>query len=79
MASYCADSIRRSDPAELDSVPRSIQQERQNTQMTKIRSSMDKFKATLALEALRGDRTTQEVAAKTKFIHAGNNMEMADD
>lgn len=46
--------------------------------MTKIRSSMDKFKAKLALEALRGDRTAQEVAAKTKFIHAGNNMEMAD-
>jgi transposase len=35
--------------------------------MTKRRSFSDKFKATLALETLRGDRTTQEIAAKHKI------------
>jgi transposase-like protein len=34
--------------------------------MTKRRSFSDKFKATVALEALRGDRTGQEIAAKHK-------------
>ena len=34
--------------------------------MTKRRSFSDKFKATVALEALRGDRTAQEMAAKHK-------------
>jgi len=34
--------------------------------MTKRRSFSDKFKATVALEALRGDRTAQEIAAKHK-------------
>ena len=34
--------------------------------MTKRRSFSDKFKATVALEALRGDRTVQEIAAKHK-------------
>jgi transposase-like protein len=34
--------------------------------MTKRRSFLDKFKATVALEALRGDRTAQEIAAKHK-------------
>ena len=34
--------------------------------MTKRRSFSDKFKATLALEALRGDKTAQEIAAKHK-------------
>lgn len=34
--------------------------------MTKRRSFSDKFKATVALEALREDRTAQEIAAKHK-------------
>ena len=34
--------------------------------MTKSRSFSDKFKATVALEALRGDKTAQEIAAKHK-------------
>jgi transposase-like protein len=34
--------------------------------MTKRRSFSDKFKATVTLEALRGDRTAQEIAAKHK-------------
>lgn len=32
--------------------------------MTKRRNFSDKFKATVALEALRGDRSVQEIAAK---------------
>jgi hypothetical protein len=32
--------------------------------MTKRRNFSDKFKATVALEALRGDKTMQEIAAK---------------
>jgi len=35
--------------------------------MTTRRRFTDKFKATVALEALRGDRTTQEIAAKHKI------------
>ena len=34
--------------------------------MTKRRSFSDKFKATVALEALRGDKTAQKIAAKHK-------------
>ena len=34
--------------------------------MTKRRSFSDKFWATVALEALRGDRTAQDIAAKHK-------------
>jgi len=34
--------------------------------MTKRRKFSDKFKATVALEALRGDRTVQEIAAKNR-------------
>ena len=34
--------------------------------MTKRRSFSDKFKAMVALEALRGDKTAQEIAAKHK-------------
>jgi hypothetical protein len=34
--------------------------------MTKRRSFSDKFKATVALEALRGDKTAKEIAAKHK-------------
>ncbi|MFT5742864.1 MAG: transposase [Paracoccaceae bacterium] len=34
--------------------------------MTKRRSFSDKFKATVALEAARGDRAEQEIAAKNK-------------
>lgn len=35
--------------------------------MAKRRSFSDKFKATVALEALRGDKTAQEIAAKHKI------------
>ncbi|PZX12508.1 transposase [Celeribacter halophilus] len=35
--------------------------------MTRRRSFSDKFKATVALEALRGDKTAQEIAAKHKI------------
>lgn len=35
--------------------------------MTTRRSFSDKFKATVALEALRGDKTAQEIAAKHKI------------
>ena len=35
--------------------------------MTKRRSFSDKFKATVALEALRGDKTALEIAAKYKI------------
>jgi len=34
--------------------------------MTKRRSFSDQFKATVALEAVRGDKTAQEIAAKHK-------------
>lgn len=60
--------------------------------MTKRRSFSKKFKARVELEALRGDRTAQEIAAKHK-VHllpagvcmqtlrgdAGDNMETAGD
>jgi len=35
--------------------------------MAKRRSFSDKFKAAVALEALRGDNTAQEIAAKHKI------------
>jgi transposase-like protein len=35
--------------------------------MTKRRSFSDRFKAAVALEALRGDKTAQEIAAKHKI------------
>ena len=35
--------------------------------MTKRRRFSDKFKAAVALEALRGDKTAQEIAAKHKI------------
>ena len=35
--------------------------------MTKRRNFSDKFKATVALEALRGDKTVQEIAAKRQL------------
>lgn len=35
--------------------------------MTKTRSFSDKFKATVALEALRGGKAAQEIAAKHKI------------
>jgi transposase len=34
-----------------------------DTRMTKRRNFSDKFKAAVALEALRGDKTVQEIAA----------------
>ena len=35
--------------------------------MTKRRNFSDKFKATVALEALRGDKTVQEIAAQRQL------------
>ena len=35
--------------------------------MTKRRSFSDQFKAAVALEALRGDKTVQEIAAKRQL------------
>ena len=35
--------------------------------MTKRRNFSDKFKAAVALEALRGDKTVQEIAAKRQL------------
>jgi transposase len=39
-----------------------------DTRMTKRRNFSDKFKAAVALEALRGDKTVQEIAAK-RHLH----------
>ena len=36
--------------------------------MTKRRNFSDTFKATVALEALRGDKTVQEIAAKRQLL-----------
>ena len=38
-----------------------------DTRMTKRRNFSDKFKATVALEALRGDKTVQEIASKRQL------------
>ena len=38
-----------------------------DTKMTKRRKFSDKFKATVALEALRGDKTVQEIATKRQL------------
>lgn len=38
-----------------------------DTKMTKRRNFSDKFKATVALEALRGDKTVQEIASKRQL------------
>ena len=38
-----------------------------DTEMTKRRNFSDKFKAAVALEALRGDKTVQEIAAKRQL------------
>jgi transposase-like protein len=38
-----------------------------DTRMTKPRNFLDQFKAAVALEALRGDKTVQEIAAKPKL------------
>jgi transposase-like protein len=53
-------------------VPRCIQQRQLDTQVTMRRSFLDKFKNTVTLEALREDRTVQEIAAKNK-IHQNQN------
>ena len=48
--------------------------------MTKRRNFSDKFKAAVALEALRGDKTVQEIAAKLPTSsYAGEHMETAGD
>jgi transposase len=38
-----------------------------DARMTKRRNFSDKFKAAVALEALRGDKTVQEIAAKRQL------------
>ena len=38
-----------------------------DTRMTKRRNFSDKFKASVALAALRGDKTVQEIAAKRQL------------
>jgi hypothetical protein len=38
-----------------------------DTRMTKRRNFSDKFKAAVALEALRGDKTVQEISAKRQL------------
>ena len=38
-----------------------------DTRMTKRRNFSDKFKATVALEALRGEKTVQEIASKRQL------------
>jgi transposase InsO family protein len=40
-----------------------------DARMTKRRYFSDKFKAALALEVLRGDKTVQEIAANTSKKH----------
>jgi transposase len=42
-----------------------------DTRMTKQRNFPDRFKAALALEALRGGKTVQEITAKRK-LHPKN-------
>ena len=44
-----------------------IQTLRMDTTMTTRRRFSDKFKATVALEALRGDKTAQQIAAKHRI------------
>ena len=44
-----------------------IQTLRMDTTMTPRRRFSDKFKATVALEALRGDKTAQQIAAKHRI------------
>ena len=53
-----------SGPANSDSVLRCIQPERMDARVTKRQNFSDQFKAAVALEALRGDKTVQEIAAK---------------
>ncbi|MFT5340942.1 MAG: hypothetical protein ACI9BH_000152, partial [Paracoccaceae bacterium] len=50
-----------------DGVLRCIQPERMDTRMIKERSFTGQFKAAVALEALRGDKTVQEIAAKRQI------------
>ena len=46
--------------------------------MTKRRNFSDNFKASVALEALRGDKTVQEIAAKMAAPpNAGEHVETA--
>ena len=46
--------------------------------MTKRRKFSDQFKAKVALEALRGDRTIQEIAAKHRLHpHPDQHLEEA--
>ena len=48
--------------------------------MTMRRNFSDKFKATVALEALRGDKTVQEIATKLPASsNAGEHVETASD
>ena len=56
-----------SGPVNSDGVLRCIQPERMDARMTKRRNFSDPFKAAVALEALRGDKTVQEIAAKRQL------------
>ncbi len=48
--------------------------------MTKRRNVSDKFKAAVVLEALRGDKTVQEIASQAPSPpDAGEHMETAGD
>ena len=53
--------------ANTDSVLRCVQPERMDTRNTKRRNFSDNFKAAVALEALRGDKTVQEISAKRQL------------
>jgi hypothetical protein len=63
-----------------------------DTRMTKRRNFSDQFKAAVALEALRGDKTVQEISAKRQLYllptgvclqtprgNAGEHMETSGD
>ena len=47
--------------------------------MTKRHSFSDKFKATVALEALRGDKTAQEIDSHSDGDHRGRDGNALDE
>ena len=46
-----------------------------DTRMATRRNFSDQFKATVALEALRGDKTVQEIAAKVLSWRLSNTLD----
>ena len=46
-----------------------------DTRMTKRRNFSDQFKAAVAFEALRGDKTVQEIAAKGRISCTTSHLE----